>query len=265
MYLKTIVQNEAQCGKGPVEAHFDVSMRHIYSYMVQHSADCATPAQVVYAPRSNGGVRNSAVALLHIKPNGKNTRKWADGKHNNRMKSLGHVMEIQHDRVSNGTVQVVVYEQSGFGEAYYVLGQCWMKKMRNGVSPDGTVGTSRNYVVVRGPICERREHSTGNGNVEITERNETLSILEQDGGGTSLHNKIVYNNNPLLTSNNEDAYMVEQCEVYDCVLYADIHSAHRGCTVTSDSDVFVDRRYDTREAIFNELCTEVIVLESYDT
>ena len=56
MYLKSMVYNEAQCGKGPVDAHFAVCMRHIYSYMVQNSADCATPAQVVYALRSNGGV-----------------------------------------------------------------------------------------------------------------------------------------------------------------------------------------------------------------
>ena len=61
MYLKTIVHNEAQCGKGPVDTHFAVCMRHIYSYMVHNSADCATPAQVVYALRSSGGVRNSAV------------------------------------------------------------------------------------------------------------------------------------------------------------------------------------------------------------
>ena len=72
MYLKSIVHNEAQCGKGPVDAHFAVCMRHIYSYMVQHSADFATPAQVVYALRSNGGVRNNTIELLYIKQNGKN-------------------------------------------------------------------------------------------------------------------------------------------------------------------------------------------------
>ena len=96
MYLKAIVHNGAQCRKVPMGANFSVSMIHIYSYMVQHSADCATPAHVVYPLPSNGDVRNSAVELLHIKPNGKNMRKWADVERNNGLKSLGHVMEIAY-------------------------------------------------------------------------------------------------------------------------------------------------------------------------
>ena len=83
-----------------MDTNFAVRMRHIYSYMVQNSTDSATPAKVLYALRSNGGVRNSAVELLHIKPNGNNLRKWAEAERNNSLKSLGHVMEISDTLVS---------------------------------------------------------------------------------------------------------------------------------------------------------------------
>ena len=70
-------------------------------------------------------------------------------------------MEITYNRASKGIVQAVVYEQSGFGEADSVFGQCWMKKMRNGVSADSKVGMSRSFVGVRGTGHDFRDNSTG--------------------------------------------------------------------------------------------------------
>ena len=137
--------------------------------MVQNSTDCATPAQVVYALRPNGGVQNSAVELLHIKPNGKNMRKWADAELNNSLKILGHVMEIAYSRVSNDTVRAVFYEQSGFGAVEYMFGQCWMKKLRNGVSAESVVGTSICFADVMDSVRHSRNNSTGVDHVEITQ------------------------------------------------------------------------------------------------
>ena len=147
--------------------------------MVQHSADYATPAQVEYALRSNGGVRNSAVELLHIKPNRKNMRKWADAERNNSLKSLGHIMEIEYSGVSNGTVRAVVYEQSSFGEVDYMFGQCWMKKLRNGVLEESVVGMSICFVYVREAGLHSRNNSTGVKHVEMTQPTNIVSNEEE--------------------------------------------------------------------------------------
>ena len=75
-------------------------------------------------------------------------RKWADAERKNILKSLGHVMQIAYSRVINGTVRALVYEQYGFGEVDYMFGKCWMKKLRDGVSAESAVGTSRCFVDV---------------------------------------------------------------------------------------------------------------------
>ena len=115
-----------------------------------------------------------------------------------------------------------------------------MKKLRNGVSVQSVVGSSK---------CTSA----------LNESNE-----ERGTDGATVQTVTASNNNPFIISSNEDEYNMEDGEDGDGVLYAGINSTHIGCNLTSDGNVVVNRVDDTTEVIFNGLCTDVIVLESYD-
>ena len=65
MPLKYYIHTETQDGKGSVDAHFAVAMRHVMNH-VNMGSNVISPMELCTALQSNGGVGNTVVSSFDL-------------------------------------------------------------------------------------------------------------------------------------------------------------------------------------------------------
>lgn len=95
--LDSLLHFETQCGRSLVDAHFELTMRHVNRYCAQTGNDFSTPSDLVSALSHRGGIVNCVVELLHIRRASYKLRVWVDAVTRKTLMTLGRVNEFKLD------------------------------------------------------------------------------------------------------------------------------------------------------------------------
>ena len=110
--VTTLIHTETQDGKGAIDGHFAIAMRHVLR-MVCSGHNAVTPAQLVSLLRSNGGLSNSYPELFSMDRDKLSVLTSKYSSTLKRLERLGRWNEVRIVCGANGDDSIHIYEYSG--------------------------------------------------------------------------------------------------------------------------------------------------------
>ena len=127
LFMEGFVHSETQRGKSLVDAHFALAMMHISRYCTETRKDVTTPADVVEALNSFGGVANCTAEMVHLRRDYPVLRHWLTAESEGRLSKLGRVNEFVYSNWEGNEVTMKSYALSGREFFTYSIGKIFCR------------------------------------------------------------------------------------------------------------------------------------------
>ena len=99
--LRGYLHSETQRGKGLVDAHFEVSMRHVNRYVNEVGCNIVTPGDLVAALGYRDGLANSSTELIDVVRWNASLSEWKAATTDGRLHTFGWINEFLYEQIEN--------------------------------------------------------------------------------------------------------------------------------------------------------------------
>lgn len=116
--IKSYTHSETHRGKGFVDAHLAVVMRHMNRSVNENGKDMAMPTDEISRLEWNGGIASSTAGLVNINRANVRTMAWVSAKRNGYLACIGRVNEIAYEP-TNDCFKARLYTYIGSNLLYF--------------------------------------------------------------------------------------------------------------------------------------------------
>lgn len=112
-------------GKGPVDAHFSIAMRHIHRYVLETESVVTRPTELCHELHYDAGVGNFSADLIDVHRNGSGLQCWSDFMAGSTLilDIIGRVSEVLYEKGRDSTFYARWFHYSGGSHILYLFGK----------------------------------------------------------------------------------------------------------------------------------------------